>query len=320
MLTLSSRVRFEHPALRRLSCAIVCIVPFFTGCGSDIGVGELDATSASSSSSASSTSGSGGAGGDGSGTTTGTGGAGGSIDGPVIGIRLRASTAAFPHADGLSGQTPIDHRSGVRKFQLFQGESDPAPLTIFDLGEDSVEVGYNDGDDTLVFTVPVATLPTATYTLARVVHSHVRYRVGATMHANGLSVPGEFDNLQVLSDGSRVDGELHDAGYYEYVFETGGMSFPASGDNAPIPEYLGGGGFSVKFENGEWAYYFPVLLPLTPDLTEDLDVVMEVNMHESFRWTDQQEPSYTAGVFDTTPVVSEPVLRFGANTFGVVLE
>jgi len=251
---------------------------------------------------------------------TAQGGAGGVVDGPTITIRFRAHTDPFAHDDGLNGQTPISHSSGVRKLQLFKDPSDPNPITVFDFGSTFVEIGYDDGDDTSVYTLPAKSLPTGMYTMARVVHSHVRYRVSSTMHTNGLSLPGEFDNMQVLSDGTLLDGQVRNHGYYEYVFLTGGQQFPTSGNNAPLPQGWNTGGFSVGVESGEWAYSFPVDLALTPDLAADLDVVLEVNMFESFRWQDQDQPGYAPGVFDTNPIVSEPVVHFGANSYWLTLE
>lgn len=87
-----------------------------------------------------------------------------------------------------------------------------------------------------------------------------------------------------------------------------------------MPEYLGSGGFSVVREDGEWAYYFPLELVIGPDVTEDVDVIMAVNMHESFRWEDAGQEGYLDGIFDTTPVASEPVVRFGANSHEVLVE
>jgi len=237
-----------------------------------------------------------------------------------IEIRMRATTATFPHADGLSGQTPLAHSSGVRSLQLFESESDSEPLTVFDFGEESMEVSYADGADTLIYTAKAADLPLKTFTRARVVHSHVRYRVASTMHANGFDLPGEFDNLQVLSDGTLIDGQMRDHGYFEYEFEGGAQSFPLSGTDAPVPAWSGAGGFSVEFEDGEWAYYFPVNLPVNPDLDSDVAVIFVVNMHESFRWSDESAPDFSAGVFDTTPSTFEPVMRFGANSFALAIE
>ena len=191
--------------------------------------------------------GAGGSGGGGVGGAGGAGGAGGTAPGgPVVRIHLRATTAPFAHSDGLAGQTPIAHSSGMRSFQLFKDAADPSPLTVFDYGTGFVEAGYDDGDDTVVAEVDPQGLVAGTYTIGRVVHSHVRYRVAATMHASGYVLPGEFDNLQVMSDETLLDGVLRDRGYYEYVFHALGNDYPQTGNDAPVPEYLGSGGFSVK--------------------------------------------------------------------------
>lgn len=263
--------------------------------------------------------GEGGGDGEGGGAST-SDGAGGGATGPAIEIRMRSSTAPFPHTDGLSGQTPTAYTSGLRSLTLFRAKSDPEPFVVFDLGENPVEVDYADGADTLVYTARASELPEATFTLARVVHTHVRYRIAATMHSMGLVVPGAFDNVQVMSDGTLIDGQLRDAGYFEYTFEGGGQSFPASGNDAPVPEFTSSGGFEVVRENGEWAYYFPVSLVVSPNLTDDVQVVLSVNMHECYRWQDQTSPGYQAGVFDVTPTSFEPVQRFGANSFGLTIE
>jgi hypothetical protein len=39
-----------------------------------------------------------------------------------------------------------------------------------------------------------------------------------------------------------------------------------------------------------------------------------MNVHEDFRWEDQNKPGYSAGVFDTTTVEYEPVRSFGASS------
>ncbi|NUP04738.1 MAG: hypothetical protein HOW73_01615 [Polyangiaceae bacterium] len=244
---------------------------------------------------------------------------GGSTSG-VVRIHMTSSTEPFAHADGLSGQTPSAHKSGVRSLTLYREEGDADALVVFDLGQDSVEVDYADGSDTLVYTANTSELKDGIFKIARVVHSYVRYEIEATMHTNGLSLPGTFDNFQALSDGSLYEGELHDAGDYNYVFTTNGMSYPASGVGAPVPEWESTGGFSVQFENGEWAYYFPVNLAIDTDYTSPVDVYLGVNMHESFRWEDQSTLGYAEGVFDVTPTVFEPVLKFGANSFEVSVE
>ncbi len=267
--------------------------------------------------------GGGGTGGDtgtggGGGTSTSAGGEGGT--GPVVRIHMRANTDPFPHDDGLAGQTPIAHSSGMRKFQLLKDASDPNPLTVFDYGDGFVEAGYNDGDDTVVGTVVTSTLPGGTYTVGRVVHSHVRYQVAATVHASGLDIKGQFDNVQVLSDGTTLDGVTYDHGHYEYTFHAGGQDYTKKGEGAPQPNYPASGGFSAGLEDGQWIYSFPVNLTIVPDTPFDVDMVMEVNMFESFRWTDQDGTGYQTGVFDVAPPTFEPVERFGANSFSVSMD
>ncbi len=295
----------------------IALLALTTACGSEFDDGFNDGSDG----------GSGGAGGEMGGSGPGGAGGGsaqgGSAQGgaaPEITIRFRSTTDPFAHSDGLSGQTPISHISGVRKLQLYQSPTDPNPLTVFDFGTDFVEVSYADGADTPVHTLPASSLPQGVYTMARVVHSHVRYEVAATMHVNGQALPGTFDNLQVLSDGTLIDGQARNHGHYQYVFSTGNLQFPISGDDAPVPEWSETGGFSTKLDNGEWSYTFPVELLLSPDLAEDIDIVLDVNMHESFRWQDQSEPGFAPAVFDTVPTAFEPVKRFGANDFGLSLE
>ncbi len=280
-----------------LVSALSLLAPL-SGCGDTIDVGGF------------------GGGGDGG---SGTGGSTGSGSGQVA-IRMRSTTAPFDHQDGLAGQTPTMHTAGLKSLKLFRTTDDPSPLTVFDLGADPAVVDFADGADTLVYTATAGDLDAGTFTRARVVYSWVKYEVAATMHANGLTLPGTFDNLQVLTDGTTVDGATFDAGHYDYVFTTSGMTFPASGENAPIPEWSSVGGFEVKSENGEWAYYFPVNLPVDPTIETDVAVVLEVNMHESFRWQDQPTAGYATDVFDATPTTFEPVKQFGANTFGVTVE
>lgn len=254
------------------------------------------------------------------------GGAGGSEDGGAdegggseVRIHMASSTAPFNHQDGLAGQTPLEHVSGVKSLTLYE-QAGGEPYVVFDYGQDAAEVDYANDADTVVYTAKTADLKDGVYKIARVVHSWVRYRVEATLHSGGLSIPGQFDNFQAMSDNTRYDGTVYDAGDYEYVFDTGSMQFPTSGSGAPIPELPDTGGFSVVFEDGEWAYYFPINLPVDSSFGSDADVILGVNMHESFRWMDQDATDYEDGVFDTTATSFEPVLHFGANSFDLTIE
>jgi len=242
--------------------------------------------------------------------------------GPMLHIHVRTNTDAFTHLDGYAGQTSRDAYQGIRRFELLRSADDRDPLVLFDHGDAFVEAGYNDGDDTLVASVPVAGLRPGHYTLGRNVVTHSRYRVDAVMHASGLVLPGEFDNVQVLSEGTEIDGVVRPQSWFRYIFRTGGMDYPLEGTGAPLPtEPTTTGGFTLTFDGGEAAYAYPLDITLdTPTPTEDLHIVMEVNMFEAFRWEDQDLPGYADGVLDSTPIASEPVRRFGANSLDVYLE
>jgi hypothetical protein len=233
---------------------------------------------------------------------------------------MTATTAPFPHSDGLSGQTPITHKSGLRSYRLFKDKNDAVGVSVFDLGKGFVEVSYDNGADTLVTEVPVTSIPEGVYTRAQVVHTHVRYRIKATAHNGNFVVPGEFDNVQVMSDGTTLDGVERQGGYYRYVFKGPGFDFPLEGQGAPIPTVPSSGGFSVSLVNGQWIYEFPVAFTIDHGVKGVVDTALHVNMFESFRWKDENKPGYAPKIFDVTAGSFEPVLRFGANSFEVKIK
>lgn len=234
-------------------------------------------------------------------------------------VHLIASTAPVQHTDDLAGQTPQDQRIGIRGLTLFKSSSDATPFVVFDHGANAVEAGLNDGDDTLVGTTTISSLVPGTYVLARVAVSHVRYVVGATMHGP-VTVPGAFQNFQVLSTNSTIDGQTYDKGHYTYVFTAGGQTLGTqTGENAPVPQVPSTGGVTLESAGSESAYVFPVNLTIPSDLAAPVRIDFTVNTHEDFRWQDQQMPGYAEGVFDVTPTTFEPVLRFGANSFSLAL-
>lgn len=284
-----------------------------TACGAPVNVGNFAAGGSAGTPGAGGTAGTGAA-------QAGAGGGAQQVFGTGTGkiaIHFQSTTAPFAHTDGLSGQTPLSDLSGIRSLRLYRSSNDPNPVTVFDFGQSTIEVNYANGADTLVYTAQVKYLPEGTYTLARVVHTYVRYRVTSTMHVNGMNLPGTFDNVQVLSDGTLLNGVVRNHGYFKYVFSTGGQSFPISGTNAPMPQWTTVGGFSVVFENGEWAYQVPINLTVDPNLNTNMTLIFRVNMNECFRWLDQAGPGYAPGVFDTTPTSFEPVKQFGANSFAI---
>lgn len=240
--------------------------------------------------------------------------------GSVIAIHVRTNGEIYNHSDGFSGQTSREAYQGVRRVELLRQAGDPHPLVLFDYGDGFVEAGYNAGEDTVVGSARIADLVDGHFTVGRSVVTHSRYEVDAVMHVNGLSIPGTFNNVQVLSDQTEIEGQTRAQGWFRYVFKTGSTEFPLEGDNAPLPSVPTTGGFTLNLDNGGATYTFPIDITIDTNSLVDLAIIMEVNMHQSFRWEDQAQPDYAPDVFDTTPIASEPVRRFGANTFKVYVE
>jgi hypothetical protein len=231
-------------------------------------------------------------------------------------VRLRASTAKVQHLDGLSGQTPVEQRIGIRKLTLLTSDADPSPFVVFDHKAEAIEAGLGDNDDTLVATLSASALRAGNYTRARVAISHVRYRVAASMHAFGMIVPGVFDNFQVLSDGSTIDGKTWNKGHYSFKFDVNGQTYGTqTGENGPVPPTTGGGGMSLESSGNETEYRFPVTLAIPQNVPSNVTIRFELNTHENFRWQDQADPGYQKGTFDATLESYEPVTSFGANSF-----
>ena len=91
---------------------------------------------------------------------------------------------------------------------------------------------------------------------------------------------------------------------------------------APLPTEPTPGGFRLVLEGGAAYYHYPVdvTIPEAADVAGDIRVLLDVNMDHAFRWEDQRLPDYTVDVFDSTPLASEPVRRFGANRLDVRVE
>jgi hypothetical protein len=239
--------------------------------------------------------------------------------GAVVRVHLRANADPVPHDPSTSGQTPRDWVSGVRSLHLLRSMDDVEPFLVFSHGDGFVEASYDDGADTVVGSIARRDLPRETFRVARVVHTHTQFTVDARLHAPGATLPGTFDNLVVLSDRTTLDGTAQSRGHYRYVFRAGGVSFPLEGEGLDLPD-VSSGGFVVREEAGEAAYYFPASLSVDPDGVEDVDFVFEVFVHEGFRWIDEDEPGYLAGAFDVTPSSYEPIVQMGASSFRFFIE
>jgi hypothetical protein len=240
--------------------------------------------------------------------------------GPTLFFHVRTNTAPFTHTDGYSGQTARKAYQGVRKLRVYRDTADPSPLVVFDHGAGFVEAGYNAGDDTIVGSTSLAKVPSTRFKLARMTVTHSRYVVSSTLHYLTTPIPGDFDCVQTLSDNVTIDGTVRARGWYRYIFNAMGKSYPQEGLGAPLPSSPTTGGFTMKTDGGETYYELPIDLVADGSIKKDVHLVVDVNMFESYRWEDQDLAGYTRGVFDTTPISYEPIRRFGANSYVVRYE
>jgi hypothetical protein len=233
-----------------------------------------------------------------------------------LAVRIRANVAAFAHTDGISGQTAQRVRSGIRSLRLYRDKNDSSPVELFNFGPNPVEVGYSDGDNTLVAQIDPSKVPQGTYTFVRMVQTHSRFRINGTFHDAGKSMPGVFDDLWVMTDGTMVDGTLRNAGHYVFAFESSaGDKKQFTGDDALVPGYSTTSGAVGVVEAGEWAVWFPAQVVIPAQFSNGSALTIDVNMFESFRWTDLPGEGFLPGVFDATALSYELVQRFGGNEF-----
>lgn len=287
----------------------VLVVPvLFAACGGEAGTVGPPPGSSSGSSGASGSSG---------------GGSGTGVDdpgGPRLTLALRGSVTPVTHADALSGQTPSRQIVAIKSLWLYTSAADPSPVKVLDLGAKSVETDLVTGVTSEIGTVALRSIPAGTYTLAKVGTAYVRYSVAARMHGP-ITVDGRYDNVQALSDGAVIDGSTRAKGWYRYAFSVGAMPYGVvEGEGAPVPQVPATGGIALDSAGSDSFYVFPTLVVIDPTVPNDQRAVCEVNVHESFRWQDQDGPGYAPRVYDTTPTSFEPVMAFGANGFTLQLE
>ena len=249
------------------------------------------------------------------GSGTGTEGPGG----PRLTLALRGGTAPVAHGDGFAGQTPSHQIVAIKSFWLYRSPTDPNPLKVLDLAK-TVEADFIAEKAVDIGTVPFKSLTAGTYTFAKVGTAYVRYSVAARMHAT-VTADGRYDNTQALSDGAFIDGQTRAKGWYHFAFSVGGMTYGAlEGNDAPLPKVPMAGAIALETVGSESFYTFPTSVVIDPEQPLDQRWVMDVNVHESFRWQDQAQAGYEAKVYDTTPTSFEPVMAFGANSFSLSLE
>lgn len=234
---------------------------------------------------------------------------------------MRSTQEAFNHTDGLAGQTPQAHAYGIRSLSLLRDAQDTSPVMVFEYGLDYEEAELGNGTDTVVGQVPASSLPEGTFTLGRVVLSHIRYNVAAVMHANGNNLPGTFQNLHILGNNVTLGQTTYQLGDYKYTFSSVAGDFTQTGSNGAIPTVTAAGGVRLVQEGAEVVLYLPVNIVSSASVQSDMDVAFVLNTDKCFRWQDDEDTAGNAtDVLDATPIGTEPVLHFGANSYAATLQ
>ena len=130
----------------------------------------------------------------------------------------------------------------------------------------------------------------------------------------------DFIDVVVFTNGTVIDGQAHDQGWYSSSFATGGMTYGPATGTAPFPG-VDAGGFKLVTAGGR-AYYEFAISPIIvdPAVTSDVNVIFEVNTNRDFHWQDLPNAGYATNVFDVEMTSYEPVKKFGANSFRVFFE
>lgn len=294
-----------------LVLALASLSTLAVACGGTAGTDIDDPTNPGSSSGASGSS---------SGTSGGTSGVVGP-GGPTVTLSLRGSKDAVTHKDTLASQTPLRQGVAIRSFYLMKDASDPAPLKVADIGPTSVETDLVSGEMKDITTVPIKSLPKGAFTFAKVGVAYVRYTIAARLHTGGFPTDGTYDNIEALSDNAVIDGVVRKKSWFKSTFNVAGKPVASTeNEGAPLPALPDSGGMRLETSGSESFYVFPLTIALDPDYPADMRLVVDVNVHESFRWVDQGTFGYSAKVFDTTPTSYEPVMSFGASAFKVTYE
>jgi hypothetical protein len=217
--------------------------------------------------------------------------------------------------DGYSGQTPTDYYMGISRFDIMTSETDPNPVTVFDYGENYMEVDMS--QNTEVGSVALADIPFNFYSHGRVLLKMTRFDVETTVHATmpPADLPGTVTVVAALSD-ALIDNVQRSQDWVQYTFNVmGGITTTGT-----LPELPSTGGGTVVKENGRLWLVFPLTggLTIDPLPTQDHSATIIYEIYESFRWQDEQETNYTDDVFDSNADGStEPVMNFGATGYQI---
>jgi hypothetical protein len=236
-------------------------------------------------------------------------------------IVLHADQTPVAVDPSSSGETPSDQRIGFLGLRLLESVGDDNPLVVATMSA-PVDVGYNDGDDTVIATVPAKTLRAGHFTVAQVPIAYVRFTVAGTFHTSEIAAPGNFSDVIAMANGAMIDGTSRDQGYWETAFSSsGGTTYGMqTGEHAVIAQPGASSGITLDNANSPSEYVFPTDLVVDPNLDHDVRVVFHVNTYQDFRWQDSNAAGYASGVFDVSASGFETVTQLGANSMSTTLE
>jgi hypothetical protein len=236
-------------------------------------------------------------------------------------IVLHADQTPVAVDPSTAGETPSDQRIGFLGLRLLENTGDTSPLVVANLSA-PVDVGYNDGDDTVIATVPAKNLRAGHFTVAQVPIAYVRFTVGGTFHTGEVAAPGNFSDVIAMANGASIDGTTRDQGFWETAFSgAGGTTYGMqTGEHAAIAQPGASSGIALDTSRSPSQYVFATNLEVDPNLDHDVRVVFHVNTYQDFRWRDQSAPGYASGVFDVSASGFETVTQLGANSISTTFE
>lgn len=231
----------------------------------------------------------------------------------MLSIYVEGDVTPKPFDDGLSGQTPQNYLMYFSSVELLRSFDDATPLVLADHGDGSMEVDML--SKTRVVHVPSDSLPLGVYTHGRARLAAVSFDIDATVHHQEMILPGQVEVFGVLSD-TIVDGVQRSKGEASYTF----MGYTVQGTLPPLPSTAIG---ALIEEDGSTYLVFAFSQPvfISSVMEQDMTVTIVFEVHESFRWQDQDLPGFQPQVFDvTTSMESEPVVCFGATGYRIEMD
>ncbi|MCC6748015.1 MAG: hypothetical protein IT371_10180 [Deltaproteobacteria bacterium] len=248
----------------------------------------------------------------------GDGGASEAGGGAMLRIYVKGDLTPMQLNDGLSGQTPKTYEMGLTRFEVLRSATDPSPVLVFDHGATPRRVDLK--GTTLAGEAPLKQLPAGSYTHGRIVLAWGKATVDATVHAQGMTIPGELTLRGALSDTS-LDGKSYKQGEAEYTFKVATVERSLKGSLPALPS-TGGGQVSQSGGKTYLTFAFPKPLVLSPSATKDHRATIVYKIFESFRWQEESKAGYATKVFDVDAdgPSSEPVKNFGALDYAVETE